>query len=81
MTGKVLEHGLHRLEKSLNIEDFLEKSLQIKICLERYWIRVHTGLNLDGFLEKSMKIKKCLERYWIRVHSGLNRVCTGMNIT
>ena len=71
MTGKVLEHGLHRLEKSL----------KIKICLERYWIRVHTGLNIDGFLEKSMKIRKCLERYWIRVHSGLNTACTGMHTT
>ena len=30
--------GMHRLEKYLNLEGFLEKSLKIKTkCLEKYW--------------------------------------------
>ena len=31
----LLLQGLHRLEKYLNLEGFLEKSLKIKICLEK----------------------------------------------
>ena len=29
--------GWHRLEKYVNLKGFLEKSLKIKICLEKYW--------------------------------------------
>ena len=34
---QIMEQRLHRLEKYLNLEGFLEKSLKIKICLEKYW--------------------------------------------
>ena len=39
--------GLHRFEKYLNLEDFLEKSLEIKYALKS------TGKSLKG-LEKSL---------------------------
>ena len=44
----VLNQGWHRLEKYLNIQDCLKKSLKIKFALES------TGKTIKG-LEKSMK--------------------------
>ena len=34
--------GSYRLEKYLNIQDYLEKSLKIKFCLEKYLKNTHS---------------------------------------
>ena len=44
-----LKQGLHRLEKHLNLEGFLEKSLKIKIAMKS------TGKSLES-LEKSLNL-------------------------
>ena len=52
--------GSHRLEKYLNIEVFLEKSLKIKSALKSAGASLidhEKYLNIDVFLEMSSKIK------------------------
>ena len=45
----LLAQGSYRLEKYLNIQDYLEKSLKIKLCLEKYLKNTHSIENSLNF--------------------------------
>ena len=53
-----MEQGSHRLEKYLNIQDFLEKSLKIKFALKSTW-KTLKGLENSLYFTIYKKIQQC----------------------
>ena len=66
----VIKQGSHRLEKCLNLDGFLEKSLKIKSALQKYWNITQKALNSPWILLFSVELNtvdRDLNQYKIAV--------------